>query len=82
MGFEDIVNKGKEFVQGGVEKAKGLIDDNKDKVDGVIHSEQAEGVSDSVLDGVAGFAKKVLPDSVDGKIDEIRGNIDKSVGNE
>lgn len=74
MGIEDsindTVNKGKEFVE-----------QNKEKIDEALHSEQAEGISDKILDGVAGFAKKVAPGAAD-KIDEVRDNVDKSVGNE
>lgn len=71
MGIDDIVDKGKEFLEG-----------NKDKIGEALKSEQAEEVSDNVLDSVADFAKKIAPDSMDAKIDEVRDNIDKSVGNE
>jgi len=74
MGIEesigDAVNKGKE-----------LFEQNKDKVEEVLKSEQAEGISDKILDGVADFAKKVAPGAAD-QIDDVRGNIDKAVGNE
>ncbi len=74
MGIEesvgDAVNKGKEF-----------FEQNKDKVQETLKSEQAEGISDKILDGVAGFAKKVAPGAAD-KIDEVRDNVDKSIGNE
>ncbi|WP_308492916.1 hypothetical protein [Microbacterium terrisoli] len=71
MGIGDIVNQGKEF-----------LEQNKDKIDDALHSEQAESISDKVLDGAADFAKKVAPDSVDGKIDELRGQADAAVGTE
>lgn len=71
MGIEDIVNQGKDF-----------LEQNKDKIDDVIKSEHAEGVSDSALDAAAEFVKKVAPDSVDQHVDGVRENIDKSVGNE
>jgi len=71
MGIDDLVNKGKQ-----------LFEENKDKIQEALKSDQAEGISDKVLDGAAGFAKKVLPDEHDAKIDEVRDNIDKSVGNE
>ena len=70
MGIEDITNQ-----------AKDAFEQNKDKVNDAIHSEQAEGISDKVLDGVADFAKKVAPGAAD-KIDEIRDAADKQVGNE
>ena len=71
MGLDDLVNKGKD-----------LYEQNKDKVDEALHSDQAEQVSDNVLGGVADFAKKILPDSVDGKIDEVRDNNDGAIGND
>lgn len=69
MGFEDIVNKGKE-----------LFEDAKDKVEDVLHSDKVEEVSDKILDGAADAAKKVAPADLDGKIDEVRNNIDGAVG--
>lgn len=71
MGIDDLVNQGKDF-----------LEQNKDKIDDVIKSEQAEGVSDNVLDAAADFVKKIAPDSVDQHVDGVRDNIDKSVGNE
>lgn len=81
MGIEDVVNQGKDAVQDGANKAKEVYEQNKDKVDDAIHSEQAEGISDKVLDGVADFAKKIAPGAAD-KIDEIRDAADKQIGNE
>lgn len=71
MGIEDIVNKG-----------KGLFNENKDKVEGLLHSEKAEQVSDSVLDAGSNLAKKITPDKFDDSIDKVRENIDKHIGNE
>ncbi|HET6300807.1 Rv0909 family putative TA system antitoxin [Microbacterium sp.] len=71
MGIDDLVNQGKEF-----------LEQNKDKIDDVIKSEQAEDVSDKVLDAAADFVKKVAPDSVDEHVDGVRDNIDKAIGNE
>lgn len=70
MGIDDMVNKGKD-----------LYEENKDKLADAVKSEQAEDVSDKVLDGVADFAKKIAPGAAD-KIDEIRAQADKAVGNE
>ena len=70
MGIEDAVNKGKE-----------LFEENKDKIAEAVKSEQAEDISDKVLDGVADFAKKIAPGAAD-TIDDIRANADKAVGNE
>jgi len=71
MGLDDLVNQGKE-----------VFDQNKDKLQDALQSAEAEGVSDTVLDKVADFAKGVLPDGLEGKVDEIRDNIDGAVGNE
>jgi hypothetical protein len=71
MGIDDLVNQGKDF-----------LEQNKDKIDDVIKSDQAEGVSDNVLDAAADFVKKIAPDSVDQHVDGVRDSIDKSVGNE
>lgn len=70
MGIDDVVNKGKD-----------IFEQNKDKINEAVHSEQAESVSDKVLDGVADFAKKVAPGAAD-KIDEIRDAADKEIGNQ
>jgi len=71
MGIEDLVNQGKKF-----------LDENKDKIEETLKSEQAEEVSDDVLDAAAGFVKKVAPDSIDQHVDGAREAIDKHVGNE
>ncbi|GAA1861507.1 Rv0909 family putative TA system antitoxin [Microbacterium koreense] len=71
MGIDDIVNQGKEF-----------LDDNKDKIQDALSSDQAEQVSDNVLDAAAEFVKKVAPDSVDQHVDGVRDNLDGMVGND
>lgn len=71
MGLEDLANQGKE-----------LFEQNKDKIGEALHSEQAEGLSDTVLDGAADLAKKVLPDNLHGQVDGVRDQADKAVGNE
>ena len=70
MAIGDAINKGKAF-----------LDQNKEKIDDAIKSEKAEQVSDKALDAAAGFAKKVAPGASD-KVDGIRDNIDKRIGNE
>lgn len=71
MGIDDLVNQGKDF-----------LEQNKDKIDDIVKSEQAEGVSDDVLDAAAEFVKKVAPDSIDQHVDGVRDNVDKAIGNE
>ncbi len=71
MGIEDLVNQGKEF-----------LGQNKDKIAETLHSDQAEQVSDNVLDAAADFVKKIAPESVDAQVDGVRDSIDKAIGNQ
>nr|WP_314843342.1 Rv0909 family putative TA system antitoxin [uncultured Microbacterium sp.] len=71
MGIDDLVNKGKDF-----------LEQNKEKIEEVLHSEKAETVSDSVLDAGANFVKKIAPEGVESHVDSVRENIDKSIGTE
>lgn len=71
MGIDDLVNKGKEF-----------LEQNKDKIDDVLKSNQAEEISDTVLDAGANFVKKLTPDEHDSKVDGVRDTIDRAVGTE
>ena len=38
--------------------------------------------SDGALDAAAEFVKKVAPESAHGTVDDVRDNVDKSIGNE
>lgn len=71
MGIDDLVNQGKE-----------LYEQNKDKVQEFLKSDQAEDISDKVLDGASDIAKKVVPGEHHGTVDDVRSNVDKSIGNE
>ncbi|NUU06651.1 antitoxin [Leifsonia sp. C5G2] len=68
-GFDDITKKAQEFL-------------NDPKVKDALNSEQAEDISDKLLDGVAGAAKKVTGGKFDDKIEGARDEADKHVGNE
>ena len=70
-GFDDLVNQGKD-----------LYAQNKDKIGEFLKSEQAEDISDKVLDGASDLAKKVVPEEHHGTVDDIRGNVDGAVGNQ
>ncbi|GGI46336.1 prolyl oligopeptidase PreP (S9A serine peptidase family) [Agromyces flavus] len=63
-------------------KAQDFVEENKDQINEALNSEQAEDISDKVLDAVADAAKKVTPDEHDAKVDEVRANIDKTIGTE
>ncbi|MBM7832754.1 hypothetical protein JOE59_003459 [Agromyces cerinus] len=63
-------------------KAQDFIEENKDKIADALDSEQAEDISDKLLDGVTEAAKKVVPEEHHDKIDGVRENIDGAVGTE
>ena len=63
-------------------KAGDFVEENKDKINEALNSEQAEEISDKVLDAVSDAAKKVTPDEHDAKVDAVRDNIDKAIGPE
>lgn len=71
MGIDDIVGKGKE-----------LFEQHKDAIDDALHSEQAETISDNVLDGAAGLANKVTGGKFEEQVDGVRDTVDKQVGTE
>ncbi|MBF4571441.1 antitoxin [Herbiconiux sp. VKM Ac-1786] len=66
-GFDDITRKAKAFL-------------DEEKVQQALKSEKAEEVSDKLLDGLAGAAKKVTGGKHDDKIDEARRKADGAVG--
>ena len=71
MGVDDIINQGKQ-----------MFEQNRDKIEEALKSEKAEDVSDKFLQGAADAVKKVAPEQHHGKIDDVRANIDKNVGNQ
>jgi hypothetical protein len=71
MGVDDIINKG-----------KAMFEQNRDKIEEALKSEKAEEVSDKILGGAADAVKKVVPEQHHGKVDEVRENVDRSVGNQ
>lgn len=66
-GFDDITGKAKEFLE-------------SDQVKDALKSEQAEDISDKLLDGVAGAANKVTGGKFQEQIDGARDQADKAVG--
>lgn len=71
MAIDDLVNKGKAF-----------LEQNKDKIEEALKSDKAEEISDSALNAGAEFVKKIAPDSIDEKVDGVRDSVDKSIGNQ
>lgn len=70
MGVDDIINKGKQ-----------MFEENREKIEEALKSEKAEEVSDKLLDGAADAIKKVVPADQHAKVDEVRANVDKNIGN-
>lgn len=82
MAEENMVDTGKDAVDAAAQKTKEAYEKINDAVGGALNSEQAEQISDTILDTVAGFAKKILPDSADAQIDEVRQKVDDQIGTE
>ncbi|GAA1507987.1 hypothetical protein BJ978_001282 [Agromyces terreus] len=70
-GFDDLAKQAGEF-----------IEQNKDKIKEVLKSEQAEDISDKVLDGIGEAVKKIAPEEHHGTVDDVKANIDKAVGDQ
>lgn len=69
MGIDDITKKAQDFLK-------------DDKVTDALKSEQAEDISDKLLDGVAGAANKVTSGKFEEQIDGARDTADGKIGNE
>ena len=67
MGIDDITGKTKEFL-------------DSEQVKGMLESEQAENISDTVLDGVADVADRVTGGRFTEQIDDVKANIDGAIG--
>jgi len=68
-GLDDITNKAKEFLDSGAVKD-------------ALKSEQAEDISDKLLDGVADAADKVTGGKFSDQIEGARNAADEKIGNE
>lgn len=69
MGIDDITGKAQEFL-------------NDNKVKEALDSQQAEDISDKLLDGVAGFADKLTGGKFSEQIEGARDAADGAVGTE
>ena len=67
MGIDDITGKAKEFL-------------DSEQVKDMLASEQAENISDAVLDGVADVADTVTGGRFRDQIDDVKANIDGAIG--
>jgi len=68
-GFDDITKKAQEFLKDG-------------KVQDALKSEKAEGISDNILDAVAGAADKATGGKYSDKIAQAKEQADKKVGDQ
>lgn len=71
MGLEDLGKQASDFAK-----------QNADKVNDALKSEQAEGVSDKVLDGAADLANKLTGGKFADKVEGVRDTLDGKIGNE
>lgn len=78
MGIEDLGKQAGDLAG----KAGEFISDNAEKIQEALKSEQAEQISDSVLDKVADFADKVTGGKHSEQIADVREKLDGAVGNE
>jgi hypothetical protein len=61
-------------------KASDFIGDNKEQIDAALKSEQAEDISDKILDGAEGVANKVTGDKFAEQIKGARDAADGAIG--
>lgn len=71
MGIEDLAKQAGDFAK-----------QNSDKINDALKSDQAEDITDKVLDGAADLAKKVSGGKFDAQIDSARDAADSHLGNE
>jgi len=71
MGIEDLAKQAGDFAK-----------ENAGKIGDALKSEQAEGISDKVLDGAADLANKITGGKFEAQIDGARDEADKHIGNE
>ena len=71
MGIEDLAKQAGDFAK-----------DNADKIQEALKSEQAEGISDKLLDGAADLANKLTGGKFADQVESARDAADGAVGNE
>ncbi len=71
MGIEDLAKQAGDFAK-----------ENADKVSEVLKSEQAEGISDKLLDGAADLANKLTGGKFADQVESARDAADGAIGNE
>jgi len=78
MGIEDLGKQAQDLAG----KAGDFAKENADKIEDALKSEQAESLTDKLLDGAADLANKVTGGSHADKVSDVRDAIDGKLGNE
>lgn len=78
MGIEDLSKQASDLAG----KAGEFAQQNADKIKEAVSSEQAEGISDKVLDGAADLANKLTGGKFADQVEDVRKNLDGKIGNE
>jgi hypothetical protein len=82
MGLEDFVEKAKDAAEDVAGKAKEAGIDLHEKADELLHSDQAEKISDTVLDAGEKAANKVTGGKFEDKVGDVRDDLDAKIGND
>lgn len=77
MGIEDLGKQASELAG----RAGDFAKQNSGKIEEALHSEQAEGISDKLLDGAADLANKITGGKHSDQVAEFRDNLDGKIGN-
>jgi vacuolar-type H+-ATPase subunit H len=80
MGLDDIVNKAKDVAEDIADKAKDAGIDLHEKAEEALHSEQAEKISDAVLDAGEKAANTMTGGKFADQVGDVRDDLDAKVG--
>lgn len=78
MALDDFTKKASDLAA----QASKLVQDNSEQIKNMLDSEQAEKISDTVLDNMTDLANKITGGKHAEKIEEVRNNLDGKIGNE
>jgi len=78
MAAEDLGKKAEDLAK----QAGDFVKENSGKIQDALKSEQAEGISDKLLDGAAGLANKATGGKYAEQVESARKAADERIGNE
>jgi cobalamin biosynthesis protein CbiD len=81
-GFDDIQKNVSAKAEEVTDRAKAFVDQNKDKIEEALKSDEAEEVSDKLIHGLADGLKKVTGGKFDEQIDKTAADLDGKIGND